>query len=772
MNAPTIRIETDPRVEPTTDSLTILFAEAGESAAPLKHEQIAAIDRYNGCLSKKLGNSIMAEFADAESAVRAAIEMQRLTREANRELLPEQPSSLRIGIHTAAGAPGITLFGATVNLAAAITTQATAEQILISKPVFEAISQESDLRSAWSGTLSSEERSEEQDVFEVQWTEAPAGIPPRYEVLSQVGAGGMGVVYKVRDLETGEIVALKILKAEVASDPAMQENLRREVCLSRKVTHKNVCRIHEFGRAEGVAFISMEFVDGESLLAQLRRAGSLPWPEALGIARQICAGLREAHLEGIVHRDLKPANIMLCRGNGAVKLMDFGIARSFQNTAHVTCAMVGTPAYMAPEQVQFNAADARTDIYSLGLVLYEMVTGTRAFDGDTPIAVAMKHLQESPKRPREVAAGLPAYADAVVLKCLEKDPANRFASVDELLAALECEPRTAPAASIWADFVTDMRATYVDVKGATAQWMSRALASLRSIDWNALRANRNPKTIALGAGLALAIGGIGVFALHGAHKTRTIALVNPASASSMQNASAITKAPTTENDAATPQEPTAAKFADGARPISSYAINLTGDPGRTVAVAPVIVSSDAGSSAVKTKPSKPQAKREAGAKISSTAGASHSAASHTASAIAAESAGNALVAADSAQPSELQLQSSTPQQTAALDGSNTSLFSSTSGSTSEAAASASDDNAAQPYATPRYFEVGTFKDSTWADQAVQKLTELGFRAQSIQKVVLWVHSYQVRVGPFSNSKSMSEAAIRLTEHGFRPRAIK
>src|ERR1700681_2363907 len=173
-------------------------------------------------------------------------------------------------------------------------------------------------------------------------------VPARYELLSQVGTGGMGIVYKVRDRETGEIVALKMLKPGIAFDQSMQENLRREVCLARKVTHKNICRIHEFNRSNGAAFISMEFVTGESLHATLRRTGPLSWNEAVHSALQICAGLREAHIQGIVHRDLKPANIMVDLA-GSVKVMDFGIARLFQGTGQMTGTMFGTPAYMAPE---------------------------------------------------------------------------------------------------------------------------------------------------------------------------------------------------------------------------------------------------------------------------------------------------------------------------------------------------------------------------------------------------------------------------------------
>src|SRR5277367_1618983 len=266
---------------------------------------------------------------------------------------------------------------------------------------------------------------------EADWPNPSAGIPARYQILGQIGVGGMGIVYKVRDSETGEVVALKVLKPGIGSDPEMQQNLRKEVCLARKVTHKNVCRIHEFNRSNGTACLSMEFVEGENLLSKLRRVGPLSLEESLNIGRQICAGLGEAHAQGIVHRDLKPANIML-DGSGVVKIMDFGIAHVSQGNTQTTVIIAGTPAYMAPEQIQFKSTGPRADIYAVGLLLYEMVTGVPAFDGETPIAIALKQIQESPKKPSEIVRSLPANIESVILKCLRKDPAKRFQSVDEL----------------------------------------------------------------------------------------------------------------------------------------------------------------------------------------------------------------------------------------------------------------------------------------------------------------------------------------------------
>jgi serine/threonine protein kinase len=258
-----------------------------------------------------------------------------------------------------------------------------------------------------------------------------AALNQRYDVLAEAGHGSMGNVYKARDRETGETVALKLLKPEIASDQAMMERFKNELLFARKITHKNVCRVHDFNRIGGLAYTSMEFVEGESLRSVMNRFGGLPVRKAIGVALQICSGLKEAHAQGIVHRDLKPENVMI-DSNGNVKIMDFGIARSMEAGTRLTGSMVGTPAYMAPEQVGGKAIDYRTDIYSLGLMLYEMFTGTPAFTADTPVAVALKQLRETPPPPHEVEPTIPVAIERAILKCLEKEPSKRFQSVAEL----------------------------------------------------------------------------------------------------------------------------------------------------------------------------------------------------------------------------------------------------------------------------------------------------------------------------------------------------
>ena len=270
-----------------------------------------------------------------------------------------------------------------------------------------------------------------------------AALASRYEILDPLGDGGMGLVYRVRDRETGEILALKLLRPEIARDPAMMERFKDELRLARRITHKNVCRIYDFNRVNDVAYITMEYVDGESLRAYLRRAGRLTPERTIDLARQIAAGLGEAHAQGVVHRDLKPENVMLAR-DGLVKLMDFGIARALSGDTTTTKSIIGTPEYMAPEQSQGKVVDQRSDLYALGLILYECLAGRRAFSGATPVEVALKQLKERPVPPRKLLASTPPHFEAIVMRCLEKEPARRYVSVAELQRALAPPEVSAP----------------------------------------------------------------------------------------------------------------------------------------------------------------------------------------------------------------------------------------------------------------------------------------------------------------------------------------
>ena len=266
----------------------------------------------------------------------------------------------------------------------------------------------------------------------------------RYQVIEELGHGGMGRVYKVQDTDIKEKVALKLLRPEIALDKETIERFSNELKLARKISHRNVCRMFDLGKAEGTTFITMEFVPGEDLKSFIHRAKQLSIGTAISIAKQICEGLEEAHRLGVVHRDLKPGNIMIDK-DGDAKIMDFGIARSLSGRG-ITGAgvLIGTPEYMSPEQVDGKEIDQRSDLYSLGVILYEMVTGRRPFEGDTTLSVAVKQKSETPPDPKFLNVQISDELSRVILKCLEKRKENRYQSSKELLYDLEAAERGLP----------------------------------------------------------------------------------------------------------------------------------------------------------------------------------------------------------------------------------------------------------------------------------------------------------------------------------------
>src|SRR5271165_3759233 len=256
-------------------------------------------------------------------------------------------------------------------------------------------------------------------------------VAGRYRVISLLGRGGMGEVYRADDLSLGQPVALKFLP-ERATDEATLERFRNEVRIARRISHPNVCRVYDLGQADNQVYLSMEYVDGEDLASLLRRIGRLPADKAVEIARKICAGLAAAHDKGVLHRDLKPANIML-DGRGEVLIMDFGLA----GVAHeIEDVRSGTPAYMAPEQLAGKEVTARSDIYALGLVLYELFTGRAAFDGKTLDQIVRVRRASIPNKPSTFVRELDPAVERVILHCLEAEPENRPPSALAVAAAL------------------------------------------------------------------------------------------------------------------------------------------------------------------------------------------------------------------------------------------------------------------------------------------------------------------------------------------------
>ncbi|MCK4759885.1 MAG: protein kinase [Candidatus Aminicenantes bacterium] len=262
-------------------------------------------------------------------------------------------------------------------------------------------------------------------------------IADRYEIIEELGRGGMGNVYRVVDKKINEEMALKLLHPVIAAEKKTIERFKNELKLARKITHKNVCRMYDFNEEEGTPYITMEYVPGEDLKNMIRMTGQMSVGKAVSFAKQICEGLAEAHRLGVVHRDLKSRNIMIDK-EGNAHIMDFGIARSLKAEGITDDGiMVGTPEYMSPEQVKGEEADHRSDIYSFGIILFEMVTGKIPFEGDTSFSIAFKHKTEIPPDPREFNTQIPEELNTVILKCLEKEKEERHQSIGEMFSELD-----------------------------------------------------------------------------------------------------------------------------------------------------------------------------------------------------------------------------------------------------------------------------------------------------------------------------------------------
>jgi serine/threonine protein kinase/tetratricopeptide (TPR) repeat protein len=267
-------------------------------------------------------------------------------------------------------------------------------------------------------------------------------LAERYEILELLGQGGMGAVYKAHDIELERFVALKLIRPDLASNPEILRRFKQELILAREVTHRNVIRIFDLGQAKGFKFITMEFVEGRDLRVILRGRGKLPPEEAVRIISQVCRALESAHVAGVVHRDLKPQNIML-DAKDRVYVMDFGIAHSLETPGMTqTGALMGTPEYMSPEQAKGIKVDPRSDLFSLGIIFYELLTGISPFKADTALATLLKRTQERPQPPAEVDPTIPKAISDVVMKCLEIDRDLRFSTAREILEDLGQEMPT------------------------------------------------------------------------------------------------------------------------------------------------------------------------------------------------------------------------------------------------------------------------------------------------------------------------------------------
>src|SRR6058998_4182048 len=257
----------------------------------------------------------------------------------------------------------------------------------------------------------------------------------RYRIVRKLGAGGMANVYLAEDQDLGRAVAIKILNDRHANDDQFVERFRREAKNAAGLSHPNIVSIYDRGEAEGTYYIAMEYLDGRSLKELVVARGPLPIADAIEFTRQVLAALRFAHRKGVVHRDIKPHNVM-ADADGRLKVTDFGIARAGVSQMTEAGSIIGTAQYLSPEQARGAAVDQRSDLYSVGVVLYELLTGTVPFTGESPVEIAMKHLSSPAEPPSAKRADVPRDLDLVVLRALAKDQADRYQSAEEMDADL------------------------------------------------------------------------------------------------------------------------------------------------------------------------------------------------------------------------------------------------------------------------------------------------------------------------------------------------
>ena len=296
-----------------------------------------------------------------------------------------------------------------------------------------------------------------------------AVLADRYRIVGLLGKGGMGEVYRADDLKLGQPVALKFLPPGFDENPERLQRFLNEVRTARQVSHTNICRIYDAGEADGQHFLSMEYVDGEDLASLLRRIGHIPKDKAIQIARQLCAGLAAAHDAGVLHRDLKPANVMI-DGRGRARITDFGLA-AFAEEIGGEEIRSGTPGYMAPEQLAGREVSVRSDLYSLGLVLYELFTGKPAFRASSYGELQRMQSESTPASPSSLVEGFDPTVERVILRCLDTDPALRPASALSVAAAL---PGGDPLAAALAAGETPSPEMVAEAghKGAASPWVS------------------------------------------------------------------------------------------------------------------------------------------------------------------------------------------------------------------------------------------------------------------------------------------------------------
>jgi class 3 adenylate cyclase len=434
---------------------TAFFERYGDTAGLMmlqRHHELVlpAIEEASGTVIKTIGDAVMATFSSAEQAVRTAATIQKRLEDHNAEKRPEEQIHTRIGVNFGAGyIKDRDVFGDVVNTAARFVKACRPAQVLASRTVIEQLPKGTEFGSRSLGTVPMHGKSEPEEIFEIIWTaperyqqlrdalEARAAggarqVLGRYELMEEIGRGAMGLVYKAYDPAVGRIVALKTVRVDV-SGPDRDElirRLRQEAQAAGRLEHPNIVTIYDAGEIEGLFYLTMQFIKGRTLAELIAERAMLPVEQVILLMDQICDGLHYAHERGIVHRDLKPSNIIIT-AEGSAKIVDFGIAKVADVGTTKAGMILGTPSYMSPEQARGGRVDRRSDLFSLGAILYELITGEKPFSGNTPTAIIYKILNEEPIPVRVVEPAVHPALDRIVRKALAKNPFERYQDAQE-----------------------------------------------------------------------------------------------------------------------------------------------------------------------------------------------------------------------------------------------------------------------------------------------------------------------------------------------------
>jgi serine/threonine-protein kinase len=414
------------------------------------------IKQHQGVVVKTIGDSVMAYFSDAKQAAEAALAIERGIHHGNAKRDPDHQMYVRVALHHGlAYLRGGDVFGDVVNVAARIAKACLPAQVLVSEALY--VSAHAGLEATFrpAGEFRFHGKAASEKLYEILWADEDTyqqlrqKFPPkaqgpqeetregRYIIMAELGRGAMGVVYKAYDRLIGRLVAMKTIPVEVEPREyhMLLDRLKQEARAAGMLDHPNIVTVFDVGDEAGLFYFTMQYVEGRTLESLRQEKELLPVEQVLDIAEQACSALAFAHKAGIIHRDIKPSNLMLT-AQGALKVMDFGIAK-LGNAGLTKAGMVlGTPSYLAPEQAAGRRVDHRSDIFSFGSVLYELLTGEKAFPGESTTSIVYKVMNEDPIPPRIIEPSLPAGLEAIVHKALAKDPNQRFQSCDELLQAL------------------------------------------------------------------------------------------------------------------------------------------------------------------------------------------------------------------------------------------------------------------------------------------------------------------------------------------------